>query len=136
MRFTVGGRPLDLTPAQVEESMRGIAQDPIRKHVVEMLDVVFPPKQVFERASGFDRASFTTNEAQRVLTRLGFQCRTATETADGKSAWAVTGVDEPAGEATVEERLGRLEAELVTAQAAIAGFHARLAELERGGERG
>ena len=47
----------------------------------------------------------------------------------------MTDVDEPAGEATVEERLGRLEAELVTAQAAIAGFHARLAELERGGDQ-
>ncbi|TDO27528.1 hypothetical protein EV643_15612 [Kribbella sp. VKM Ac-2527] len=130
MRFIVGGRSFDLTREQVEESMRGVDPDPIRKHVVEMLNSVFPPKQVFEKATGFDRASFTTNEAQRVLVRLGFLCRTADETAEGRSAWIETVSAAPAGEVAVEERLARLEAELLTAQAAIAGFHARLAALE------
>jgi hypothetical protein len=110
--------------------MRGADPDPIRKHVVEMLDSVFPPKQVFEKATGFDRATFTTNEAQRVLARLGFRCRTAGEMVGGRSAWVETVIAESAGEVTVEERLARLEAELLTAQAAIAGFHARLAALE------
>src|SRR4051812_35181502 len=49
MRFIVGGRSVDLTRDQVEESMRGVRPDPIRKHVVEMLNSVFPPKQVFEK---------------------------------------------------------------------------------------
>ena len=32
----------------------------------------YPPKQVLSRATGLDRADFTTHHARRVLKRLGF----------------------------------------------------------------
>jgi len=48
-------------------SHEGVHPEPIREHLVEMLATVYPPKQVLATVSGWDRTSFTTMEAQRVL---------------------------------------------------------------------
>lgn len=134
MRFTVGGEEYDLTPEQVERRMRGVEPEEIRKHVVELLGTVYPPKQVFAAVTGRSRASFTTMEAQRVLTRLGYRCRTAGQRTDGTPAWLVDGGDsETASERTstsAESRLDAVEAQLATAMAAIQGLAARVATLE------
>jgi hypothetical protein len=128
MKFTVGGRPLEITWELVVESMSGEDPEQIREHVVEMLDTVFPPKQVLATVTGWDRQSFTTMEAQRVLARLGFVCRRAGELPDGQRAWTPV----PAEDTGVsrDSRLASIEAALVTAQAAIAGLHGRVAVLE------
>ena len=72
VRAIVGGRPFDFTKEEIERRMRGVHPEPIREHLVEMLGTVYPPKQVLGTVSGWDRTSFTTMEAQRVLTRAGF----------------------------------------------------------------
>lgn len=70
----VGGRDFALTKQDVESRMEGEAPELIQKHMVEVNGQVFPPKQVLGHVTGWPRASFTTFEAQRVLTRLGFEC--------------------------------------------------------------
>lgn len=122
----VGGRDFDYTKEQVEEAMGGETPELIQKHVVEMIGTIFPPKQVLATVTGWPRQSFTTMEAQRVLTRIGFKCRRADQ-----GAWVEDtgeGVD-PEG-ASLLDRIEALEAALATAQTAIAGLAARVNALE------
>ena len=73
--------------------MRGVRPEPIREHLVEVLDTAYPPKQVLAAVTGWQRTSFTTMEAQRVLTRAGFACRRADEDDKAGRGWSV---DQPA----------------------------------------
>jgi hypothetical protein len=134
VRATVGGRQFDLSRRDIERRMRGVHPEPIREHLVEILDTVYPPKQVLATVTGWDRTSFTTMEAQRVLSRVGFTCRRAGE-AHGRPAWVSDDVDE--GDARViaasgdqDTRVARLEAQLAVAQEAIASLAARVQKLE------
>lgn len=128
MRFTVGGRRLDLKKEQVTRAMRGVEPEPIRKHLVEIDGTPFPPKQVLATLTDWSRQSFTTMEAQRVLARLGFVCRRAGEGGD-RRAWILeTGRDH--GESSIEARLASIERLIQTLHVAIAGLDARLAGIE------
>lgn len=134
VRATVGGRPFDFSKQDIERQMRGIQPEPIREHLVEILGTVYPPKQVLATVTSWDRTSFTTMEAQRVLSRVGFTCRRA-GSADGRHAWVVDRAsDEDPGLAAESElqdaRLARLEAQLAVAQEAIASLAARVQKLE------
>lgn len=132
MKFVVGGEEYDLTREEVERRMRGVEPEVIRKHVVEMLGTVYPPKQVFGTVARRPRTSFTTMEAQRVLSKLGFRCRTADRLPDGTPAWSIVegrGDDAEGGEGS-PSRLTALEARLDTAMAAVQGLAARVAALE------
>jgi hypothetical protein len=73
----VGGRDFDLMKQEVEARMRGEDPELIQKHMVEVNGQMFPPKQVLGHVTGWDRTTFTTMEAQRVLTRIGFVCTEA-----------------------------------------------------------
>lgn len=70
----VGGRDFNGTKQEVEARMEGAEPELIQKHVVEVNGQMFPPKQVLGHVTGWARTSFTTMEAQRVLTRIGFEC--------------------------------------------------------------
>lgn len=132
MKFVVGGEEYDLTREEVERRMRGVEPEVVRKHVVEMLGTVYPPKQVFGTVTRRPRTSFTTMEAQRVLSKLGFRCRTADRLPDGTPAWLIIegrGDDAEGGERS-PSRLTALEARLDTAMAAVQGLAARVAALE------
>lgn len=80
MKFVIGGRSLETNFAAVVSSVEAMEPDSIRKHQVEVGGVQFPPKQVLGAVSGWDRQSFTTQEARRVLEKLGFKCRRIRET--------------------------------------------------------
>lgn len=121
----VGGRDFLLSKEDVEREMRGEASETIRKHVVELNGTAFPPKQVLAQVTGWKRDTFTTMEAQRVLSKLGFVCREAGVTAGGDPAWSAVG-----GNPSEAERLSALEAALATAQTAIAGLATRVDALE------
>src|SRR4029453_3606197 len=73
----VGGRDFDLTKQEVEARMTGEDPELIQKHMVEVNGQMFPPKQVLGHVTGWERTTFTTMEAQRVLTRIGFVCTEA-----------------------------------------------------------
>lgn len=128
MQMIVGGRDFDLTKAEIESMMRGRVAESIQKYVVEINGTVFPPKQVLGDVTGWTRTSFTTMEAQRVLTKLGFVCREARN-----NQWVVT--DGDADDAAQphsgsDDRLAALEAAVATAQERIAGLAARVQILE------
>jgi hypothetical protein len=128
-RMVVGGRELDLTMNDVLDKMRGVHPEPIRDHLVEIGNAEFPPKQVLATVTGWDRQSFTTMEANRVLTRLGFNCCRVGRQPDDQSA------SEPGSLGqqelpSIEARLSAAEAALAVAQEAIAGLRNRVAALE------
>jgi hypothetical protein len=129
LKFTVGRRPLELSREQVLEAMDRVQPESIRKHAVKMGTRVYPPKQVLAVVTGWDRLSFTTMEAQRVLLRLGFACQRVDTLEDGRSAWGEAREGRPADESLVR-RVSSLEAELGMVQVAIAGLHARVREIE------
>jgi hypothetical protein len=123
-RFVVGGRELDLTMDEVVRSMRDVRPEPIRTHVIEISGTEFPPKQVLEQVTGWDRRSYTTMEANRVLTRLGLPSRRAADEPDSHGELG-TGVP-----ATFARRLSAVEAALSVAQEAIAALRDRVSNLE------
>ncbi len=135
VRAIIGGRPFSFTSEEIERRMRGVHPEPIREHLVEMLNTVYPPKQVLATVSGWDRTSFTTMEAQRVLTRAGFVCRRAGDDDEGRRGWVL---DQPAddyAESTaaaeaLDARLARVETALTVAQEAIASLVSRVEKLE------
>lgn len=135
VRATVGGRPFDFNKEDIERRMRGVQPEPIREHLVELLGTVYPPKQVLATVTGWDRTSFTTMEAQRVLSRVGFVSRRAGTVGSGRRAWVVDQapddeVETVAGPEVPDTRLTRLEAQLTVAQEAIASLAARVQKLE------
>lgn len=105
VRAVVGGRPFDFTKEDIERRMSGVHPEPIREHLVEMLGTVFPPKQVLATITGWDRTSFTTMEAQRVLNRAGFVCRRAGQDGEGRLGWMAIQSAEELGLGTEVSRL-------------------------------
>jgi hypothetical protein len=61
----------------VETALQGALPEPIREHFVVINGRRWPPKQVLALVTGLDRADFTTHQARRALTRLGFSAARA-----------------------------------------------------------
>jgi hypothetical protein len=135
VRAIVGGRLFDFDKEKIEERMRGVQPETIREHVVEMLGTVYPPKQVVAALTEWPRSSFTTLEAQRVLTRAGFRCRRGGRNIEGRLAWMpvessdVTGSPGDQSDSALE-RLAKLEDGLVVTQSALAELARRIGRLE------
>lgn len=70
--MTVSGHTFELDPQRVEDALRGQLPEPIQEHFVVVSGRRWPPKQVLALVTGLDRADFTTHQARRALTRLGF----------------------------------------------------------------
>jgi hypothetical protein len=85
--MTVSGRKYDLDAQRVQEALEGELPEPIREHFVVINGRRWPPKQVLALVTGLDRADFTTHQARRVLTRLGF---TAARSASPRTHHATT----------------------------------------------
>jgi len=126
----VGGRDFSEDKCSVELVMRGETPELIQKYVVEVNGTVFPPKQVLATVTGWERQSFTTMEAQRVLNKIGFICRAAGTLPDGRAGWVQSTGEEPEPAETDRGRVAALEAAVATAQEAIAGLAARVRILE------
>lgn len=69
---TVSGHRYDLDARGVEAALQGTLPEPIQQHFVVISGRRWPPKQVLALVTGLDRADFTTHQARRALTRLGF----------------------------------------------------------------
>lgn len=70
--MTVSGHQYDLDAQTVEAALQGALPEPIHEHFVVINGRRWPPKQVLALVTGLDRADFTTHQARRALTRLGF----------------------------------------------------------------
>ena len=75
MDFRLRGTRLSITPDDVRRAMRYVLPNPTdgrNKYFVELHGERFPIRQVFEAVSGFPSPRFTSQDAHRVLSRLGF----------------------------------------------------------------
>ena len=70
--MTVSGHEYSLDSKSVEAALQGALPEPVREHFVVINGRRWPPKQVLALVTGLDRADFTTHQARRALTRLGF----------------------------------------------------------------
>jgi hypothetical protein len=70
--MTVSGHQYSLDSRGVEVALQGALPEPIHEHFVVINGRRWPPKQVLALVTGLDRADFTTHQARRALTRLGF----------------------------------------------------------------
>ena len=119
VKAVVGGRPFEFSKDEIERRMRGEEPESIREHLVEVGGRGFPPKQVVAAMTGWDRLSFTTMEAQRVLTRAGFVCRRNGNMAVGGPKVMIT--VRPGGVGRLDElaiQAGRVSAALEVAEKA------------------
>lgn len=70
--MTVSGHRYSLESHEVEAVLQAALPEPIHEHFVVINGRRWPPKQVLALITGLDRADFTTHQARRALTRLGF----------------------------------------------------------------
>src|SRR5271169_4664090 len=70
--MTVSGHRYELDRDGVQAALQGVLPEPIHEHFVVINGRRWPPKQVLALVTGLDRADFTTHQARRALTRLGF----------------------------------------------------------------
>jgi hypothetical protein len=127
MRFTVGGRHLELSREEVERGVQGKEPEEIRTYRVLVGSDSFPPKQVLAAATGWSRQSFTSHEATRVLARLGFEClRSDGSGDDGTLASPASTDDDPNWRVALEP----VQAAIEVLQAAVAGLSQRVSRLE------
>jgi hypothetical protein len=114
--------------------MKKVHPELIQKHLVELLGTEYPPKQIFAQVTGRSRISFTTQEALRVLTKLGFICREVGQRTDDALAGVSTLVGESAKSesSTLAIRLVAVESVLATTHLAIAELQRRVEALEAG----
>ena len=72
LTMTVSGHQYSVDSQGVEAALQGALPEPIQEHFVVINGRRWPPKQVLALVTGLDRADFTTHQARRALTRLGF----------------------------------------------------------------
>ncbi|MER5971814.1 SCO5918 family protein [Streptomyces sp. NPDC002055] len=77
MRFVIARFPFDLIKSEVEQSMEGIAPEPVTGAAVTIGRRTYPVKQVGAVITKQDRRDFTAGEMVRALTKLGFTCHAA-----------------------------------------------------------
>ncbi|WP_055543230.1 SCO5918 family protein [Streptomyces neyagawaensis] len=88
MRCVIARFPFDLTKSEVEQSLSGIAPEPVVGVAVTINRRVYPVMQVGEVITRQNRRDFTTGEMRRALTRLGFACQDAAPPSPAAPAWS------------------------------------------------
>ncbi|WP_049573026.1 SCO5918 family protein [Streptomyces sp. SBT349] len=81
MRCIIARFPFDLSKNGVLAAMRGVKPEPITGDSVIIGRRSYPAKQVGEVITSQDRRDFTSGEVIRAMTRLGFTCRSLSESA-------------------------------------------------------
>jgi 5-methylcytosine-specific restriction protein B len=71
--FTIGGEEFSLSADDVERKLKGVTPEPIQQVYVEVSGKKFPVKQALGVSASMIRSSFTTQNAVRVLRKLGFK---------------------------------------------------------------
>jgi hypothetical protein len=94
--MTVSGHRYDLDSRGVEAALQGALPEPIQEHFVVINGRRWPPQQALALVTGLDRADFTTHQARRALTRLGFPAgRAASPTGNHQVASSATAAAGP-----------------------------------------
>ena len=69
---TIAKQRFELRQDRIERALKQTLPEPITSHYVVIGHRRFPPKQAISLITGLDRADFTTHQARRILTGLGF----------------------------------------------------------------
>lgn len=72
MDFILRGKHFTVTPEEVAQTMQGTVPQPIARYHVAVGGQSYPPKQVLAQVTGLPAIAFTTQDAYRILNRLGF----------------------------------------------------------------
>lgn len=75
MHFTIGDKRYRLTREDVVKKMRNVQPDTVdgrNKYFVELSGRPYPIKQIVREATGMKALDFTSQDANRVLAKLGF----------------------------------------------------------------
>jgi ubiquinone biosynthesis protein UbiJ len=123
---TVGGRPFDEDGSGVRRKMEGVQPEDIREHYTEVNGARYPPKQVLAVMTGWERTSYTTMEAQRVLAKIGFKSHRV-----GEQVRTTPPSEAPV--AAPVDRTAQLDSAVAVLQEAVASLTARVGRLERRG---
>lgn len=73
--FTVGGKAFSISREEVERKLKGVQPEPIRQYCVAVNGRDYPVKQAVEVSVGLLRSGFTTQDAIRILRKLGLPLR-------------------------------------------------------------
>ncbi len=127
MDFVVGGRAISLTKEQVRQAVQGRPLEAVRTIYVVVNGEAIPIKQALSLSTGWSRDSFTSHEAYRVLSRLGFTCG---RTDSGRSDFEGGAPDGNEHDVNSGDLILRVLAELDVLKAAVAGLSRRVSDLE------
>ncbi|MDA8192552.1 MAG: hypothetical protein M0Z53_00950 [Thermaerobacter sp.] len=72
MQFVLRGEAFELTPEAIAQQVDGVQPQPFARYAVKIGSVWYPPKQVLAQVTGLPVAAFTTQDAYRIMHRLGF----------------------------------------------------------------
>jgi hypothetical protein len=95
--MTVSGHRYDFDARGVQEVLQDELPEPIQEHFVVINGRRWPPKQVLALITGLDRADFTTHQARRAMTRLGFPAGRVAGDKGAPGRSAASGSDAPPG---------------------------------------
>ena len=73
--FTIGGKKVSLSKQAVEDALKAVKPDTVKKYSVRIGQADYPIKQVVSVASGCPPVAFISTDAYRILTRLGFEVK-------------------------------------------------------------
>lgn len=73
MRFTIGGRAVELDVRHVERALADVPSESVQKHAVRVSGSLYPVKQALEAGTGISRSEFTSQTARRLLASLGME---------------------------------------------------------------
>ena len=72
MKFVIRGHEFDLSTTQITEAMIGIQPTGRGKYLVHINTVAYPVKQVLGQVTKLPPVGYTTGDAYRILSKLGF----------------------------------------------------------------
>ena len=73
--FTISGKKLSLSRQDIEDALKDVKPDAVKKYSVRIGQTSYPIKQVVSVASGVPIVAFISTDAYRILTRLGFEVK-------------------------------------------------------------
>ncbi len=73
MKFILRGREFILTPEDIEARIQGIEPEGSSQYHITVHGKSYPVKQVLALVTGMPNIAFTTADAYRILTKLGYK---------------------------------------------------------------
>ena len=73
--FIIAGKKLSLNKKAVEDALKQVKPDQVKKYSVHIGEMDYPIKQVVSVACDLPIAAFATPDAYRILKRLGFNVK-------------------------------------------------------------